>query len=827
MALVIGDLVGMIRADDSGMRRGLANAQLRMRGFRRDVESNLRELHHRFNEAMQRMGENLGDSDREGNRFAGTLGRLGGMASSLGGVAASIGKMGAMLGAAAPLAAGLVATLANIAPAAALGVSAMLALKLATATVKLGMTGVDDAMKAALDPEKAAEFEKALAKLSPSARAFALEVKKLAPEFKKLQQDVQERMFKGFDKVLKGMSTSTLPVLRKALLSSADALNKMGKGVGQAAISLSKDGTLGTALKGATNGLHNLSRIPGQLVTGLTQVAAAAAPAFSRLTKAAGKAFDRFSEQFTAAFKSGRIEAAIEQAIDLIGQLGKVAGNVFKILGSVFKAAQTSGGGFIGVLQDITGSLAKAFASPEVQAGLKGLFQTMSTLGKVAAPLLSKAVVIIAQVFAKLAGPAQQLIRVLGDGLSRILTALGPVLVSLAGAAGSLVVAFLPIVDLAADLIVAILPALVPLFDALSAVFVALAPVIEQIAANLSTQLVPLFEALVPILTDLLPPFVQLVEELGPQLTQILAEMAPYLADAAIKIAEMAIAMAPLTAQVLSLAATILGQLLPVIGPILVGLIIIVSSALTALSDLVTHYVIPAIKGIAALLQGDFSGAMEHAKTIVNNFKEDALRVLSNLLPRAGAYLREFAGIVGQHAKDAGGRLVRAVAKGVADAIAYVRALPGRIKSAIPSPGQILNGIGRAIVQGLISGIKSMIPSVQSTLSNLTSMIPDWKGPEEVDKKLLIPAGQSLMGGLMGGIASQIPALRSQLGGITGGLPGMAMAGGGGSTAGGGRVVLELRSDGSRYSDFLVGEIRKAVDVKGGGDVQTAFGKRR
>lgn len=306
MALTIGDLVGFIRADDSGMRRGLNSADLRMRGFTRDMDGRLRHLDGRFATTGEAMAAGLRTGSDEGRRFTFSLGRLASMAGGLGGVVASIGGIVAKLGAAVPLAAGLAATVAQIAPAAGLAATGLFTVVLASQAMKLGMQGVGDAVKAAMDPSNPEAFNEALKKLSPSARAFAMEVKTLAPEFKKLQQAVQERMFKGLDGVLKGMATHTLPVVKKGLIDAAGGLNLMAKNVGNAAIGLGKSGTLGTAISGATAGLTNLSRIPGQLVAGLTQVAAAAAPSFARLTAGAGSAFDRMSEKFSAAFASGK-----------------------------------------------------------------------------------------------------------------------------------------------------------------------------------------------------------------------------------------------------------------------------------------------------------------------------------------------------------------------------------------------------------------------------------------------------------------------------------------------------------------------------------------
>lgn len=48
MSLTIGELVGILRADDAGWRSGLASARLRMHGLQRDTEGRLRDLRGRF-----------------------------------------------------------------------------------------------------------------------------------------------------------------------------------------------------------------------------------------------------------------------------------------------------------------------------------------------------------------------------------------------------------------------------------------------------------------------------------------------------------------------------------------------------------------------------------------------------------------------------------------------------------------------------------------------------------------------------------------------------------------------------------------------------------
>ena len=50
-------------------------------------------------------------------------------------------------------------------------------------------------------------------------------------------------------------------------------------------------------------------------------------------------------------------------------------------------------------------------------------------------------------------------------------------------------------------------------------------------------------------------------------------------------------------------------------------------------------------------------------------------------------------------------------------------------------------------------------------------MIPDLKGPLDVDRKLLTPAGEQIMQGLIRGMQSQLPSLRRELTGVTAMFP--------------------------------------------------------
>jgi hypothetical protein len=97
----------------------------------------------------------------------------------------------------------------------------------------------------------------------------------------------------------------------------------------------------------------------------------------------------------------------------------------------------------------------------------------------------------------------------------------------------------------------------------------------------------------------------------------------------------------------------------------------------------------------------------------------------------------------------------------------WVKDIPDKIMSALGDLGSLLKDAGRQILQGLLDGIESMWNSVQSKFSDLTSSIPDWKGPEDTDKRLLRPAGRWIIGSLEDGMDDEIPNIESKLAGLT------------------------------------------------------------
>ena len=714
------------------------------------------------------------DEDRP-RRLLGLLGRMGSAGAGAGlSVAAGFAKASAAIGSAVPLLGSVVTTLANVAPAAGVAVTGMAAVQLASGTVKLAAVGMDDALSAALDPEKAADFQKALAKLSPEAAKFATAVHDAAPALRDLQQDVQNEVFRGLADNLERTAKSVLPVLRTNLLNSATALGDMAAGVLGAARDLGESGTLGKALGSASQGLRNLSGVPGVVVTALGQIAAAAGPSFESLTDGAAHAAASIGDRLGKAFESGAMQDAIEHAVDLLGQLITVGANVGKIIGGIFNAVPEGGGGMIGILQDVTGELAKIVNTKGIQDGLGALFQVMGTLGATVAPLLGQALAAIAPVLTALGPPVETLITALGGALSPIITALGPVLEAAAGAVGALVEAAAPLLPVIGELAASLLPALTPLLEAAQTVFEAMAPVVGELAGILQETLAPIIAqlpALIQPLADLMATQLVTIFQL---LGETLVEVGPSIVQLGVAAGQLLVAATPLIEVFAQITAQMLEKLVPAVTP-LIGYIADLAAVFSgSLAATINNIVIPAVQIIGDLMRGDFSSAANTAKQAVQNMADRVAGLLSDLPGRARSALSSLGSALSGKMNEAGAALRSAASQKISEARAQIGKLPGEARAALGNLSSYLSGAGAQLIQGMINGVRSMAASLAASARSVVSGAVD--AAKSVlgihsPSKVFHGIGVNTIQGFINGIDGTTAQLKSKLAAIMKELP--------------------------------------------------------
>ncbi|MGW3569078.1 phage tail protein [Streptomyces sp. NPDC000941] len=715
------------------------------------------------------------DADRDGldglRSSLTALGRDSGSAGGpLGSLARSVASVRTVALTAVPNIAGLAGGLVQMAPAAGVAATGLLAVASASAAVKIGTAGVGDALKGDAD---------AMARLAPSARSFVTEVQSLKPAWDGLRSSVQQSLFDGLAGSVQRLGTSVLPVLRAQLTDTAGALNTMGKGAADAAADLADSGTLGKAMSSANTGLRNLAGVPALVVRGLGQIAAAAGPSFERITSGAASAAEGVSERLNKAFESGGLQRAIERAVSLVGQLFSTLANLGTAVGNIFGPAADAGAGFLGVLRDVSQTLAEVTGTKEAQAAFQGLFDALAAAGQVISGVLGAALraalPLISTLVSALAGPLQQAFATIGPALETLVSALGGALAPVVSAVAGVLADLVPI---AAEIVTM-------LADALAPVLSSLGPVIARLVTVLGTALQPILAQL----PALLAPFLALITRLAPILVQLAAQIISALAPALMQIGaafgQLLVALAPLLAAFGQLMGDVLLALVPILTPI-IGLVAQLAAIFAGvLASAVTNILVPALRLITDLLRGDFSGAWTHAKQLLagvgrffrqlfvsfGKWAADGIAAvvswLLGLPGRAAAAIAQFGPVLRNAAVNGLARMLAGLREKWSDVKAWFTALPGRAKQALGDLGNILKEAGKALLRGFINGIKSMFGGVKKTLSGLTDMLPDIKGPPKRDARILRPAGRLVMAGFMDGISAAVPDLRAQLRAVT------------------------------------------------------------
>ncbi len=184
------------------------------------------------------------------------------------------------------------------------------------------------------------------------------------------------------------------------------------------------------------------------------------------------------------------------------------------------------------------------------------------------------------------------------------------------------------------------------------------------------------------------------------------------------------------------------------------------------------------IETVMAVIRGDWGAAWDGIKTVLSGVWEQIKLIVQTAIDLVGSVISGvLEGIkatwnaawdtVTGAVSGAWDDITTAVASGIGDVLSWVRDLPGRILSAIGDLGSLLWSAGWDIIDGFIGGITSGFDRVRDTLGNLTSMLPDWKGPEAKDRVILSEPGELLMQGLGEGIEGGMSKVRAALSRVT------------------------------------------------------------
>lgn len=178
--------------------------------------------------------------------------------------------------------------------------------------------------------------------------------------------------------------------------------------------------------------------------------------------------------------------------------------------------------------------------------------------------------------------------------------------------------------------------------------------------------------------------------------------------------------------------------------------------------------------------------------------------------------------------KSAWGAIPGLVSTVVSKITGFFSSMKAKITGAFVGAKSWLLNAAHDVIQGFLDGLQAGYQRVKDSLSRLTNMLPDWKGPASKDRNILKRSGRLVIGGFQSSLEDGYANVRQSLTGFTDSLGadarinGTVAVGSGGASAA--PTVLELRSSGSAVDDLLLELLRKAIRVRGG-NVQVVLGR--
>jgi len=459
------------------------------------------------------------------------------------------------------------------------------------------------------------KLDQALDRLSPKARAFVGTLREMAPAWRAMRLDVQDALFDGLGTRLSRVGAQILPTVRQGLTGIASDANVMGRNVLGAVSNLERTGQLKQVFDGVRQSLGNLSRIPGQMVTGFAQLSIAAQPVFDRITQGAASTVDKVMARLSVKLADGSLTKTIDTALDVAISFGHVLADAWGILSNILGAASDVGGNFFTVIGSALAEIRRITALPEVQAALRQIFTALQAIATLFAGALGVALQAVLPILAALAPAVTQVAKLLGPAVAEILSqlgqallpvavALGPVLVEAAKALSALGVALAPLLPPLGELVAALLPALTPILAALTRVFTALAPAIGMVARLIGPVLLPVIEGLTGLIAELVTQYADAFLQILRQLLPVVPMLVPALVQLGESVGQILTAVTPLLPQLTLLAVELITALLPALMPLLPPLIQLNLLLVRIATWAIVSVVIPALGLLIRFLGG-------------------------------------------------------------------------------------------------------------------------------------------------------------------------------------------------------------------------------
>lgn len=674
----------------------------------------------------------------------------------------------------------------------------------AISALKVGVQGFGDAIKNVGDPKK---FAESLKELSPAARESAVAVRDLSDEWSAMQDHVQDQLFEGLADDINRLGKAYTPVLAKGLGDVNAQFNAAAQRTAGFLAKTEQVKDVAGVFDNTTLAVAELTRGIQPLVQIMLDLVAVGSEFLPGLVGGFGDAAASAAEFVRHARETGQLREWISGGLSALGDLWQLLRNIAGIAATVFSAFKAEGADTLGVLIGLTAQVRDFLRSAEGQEALHSLAEALGTIASVVSKVLLAALKQLAPIIREAAPGFAELARQVGTVLVAAIETLGPKLVDLAG--------------WLSDNIDWLGPLAIGLYGAAKA-FGAVSTAVEFLTK------VSKANPWVLIISTLIVAAIFIVTKWD-EIKAFLLEAWTWIKDTA-------------------------------------------NSVWTAIKDFfvgiwtdIRDFFVNSWTQIKDEANAKWNEIKAIGTSIWTQIKDFFVGIWTQLKDEASAKWNQIKTTVSDAVQGVQDRVKTAftaardkVVETFNDVVAFVRDLPRRIREALGDLGDLLVSAGKAVITGLLRGIKNAVVDVYNFVSGIAGQIAALKGPLPKDRVLLTPAGVAIMQGLLAGLRSQESGLISYVTGLTDRL---AEAGSGWSmtgpvaaavdslnaatlpdlaspsatgfsgavpaprSAGGGGTTLQFEVIGGRdeFSEFMGQLMRRYVRVRGG-DVQAVIG---
>lgn len=339
----------------------------------------------------------------------------------------------AAIGSAAPLVGGLAVAAMQASAAALVLPGALTAGGIAAGVLKLGLSGLSEALGEWDDPEK---FAEAIADLSPAGQSAMIAIRDLRPELIGLRNDVQEGILAGLDEEIESLSGTYLPVLRSGLRGVGEEFGQTRSDLAAFLADARTIDDVALLMSQSETAAGDLGSAVVPLASVFRDVAAVGGGVFTDFTAGAGGSAQALADFIAQARASGDLESWIRTGIATAGQFLAIIGDIGQIVSTVFAAADAQGAGILNTISMITGSVVALLTSVEGHQALTAFFAAVRQVVENLLPGLQAVAGVILQGVIQLAPELPPV----AAGFSAVAIALSPLILDLV----QLVVTILP-----------------------------------------------------------------------------------------------------------------------------------------------------------------------------------------------------------------------------------------------------------------------------------------------------------------------------------------------------------------------------------------------